>query len=85
MFQERGRGTGRNRRTEITFGRVEICCGNLSGQAEVCQEKGMKVFKSLSREWQETGGGEEGQKLVVVKIGNESGLRFFLYQDVSQN
>jgi hypothetical protein len=45
LLQERGRGNGRSRRTEITFGRVEIWSGDLSGQADVCQEKRMKVFK----------------------------------------
>ena len=45
LFQERGRGTGRNRRTEITFGRMEIWSGDLSGQADVRREKRVEVFK----------------------------------------
>jgi hypothetical protein len=45
LFQERGRGTGRNRRTEITFSRVEIWSRDLSGQADVCREKRMKLLR----------------------------------------
>ena len=36
LLQERGRGNGRSRRTEIAFGRVGIWSGDLSGQADVC-------------------------------------------------
>jgi hypothetical protein len=61
--KERGRGTGRNRRTEITFGRVEIFGAEiyLAKQRSVENRK-MRLFGVSAASGRRREGGEEGQK-----------------------